>query len=705
VTFGRAIAVLLVGLLIPLAPLASEADATRDSGLVEHATSRLAQIDVTVSGAGRSAEGLRAEDFELKLNDKLVEGLIVDDFCHPPAGDDLPPAEPAPPSSRAGDAAPALAKRTPSTTYLLYFDMGHLTVPGRQDSIDSAREMLPSLLTGGRRAMIVANAAELKTIVPLTSDVKKLDTALAALRNDIHTFDPYAAHESQRMTEILRILADPTLGGTIPALKMARQYAKEERWRQQRDLRRLSMVLGRFAEIDPPKAVLYFADTMRQNAGEHYLAFFGGTQFVNSNGVPVPEADGIQLDAATGALELDRVINDAGAVGVRFYTIEGQGMTGETSPIEARGSAAVGGNGPPPTVNSQHLRDSQGTMVSLAAETGGRAFLNGVTPRRMASDISSDLGCVYLLSFDPRAFRQDQPLAVSVVVKRPGVKVSARGRIVIQSEPVRRTQRILSAFTDPSGGAAPSAKAIHLGVIPISYESGKFKARVQVVVGGSVVPSTTWDVGASLVSRGVVRQDGSGQVQILHPNTPVIFEQDMEFAAGEYDLVAVAREEQTDTVISTEAHRVWPALSTDAPTVGPVAVSQPQAGGFLRNGAKGTQGAVVVAEDQPLRAESPTAVITLVCGAKGSKNRVTATRTLIGETETPVGATEIDFGTQRCAQVLDLIPAKTLGPGSYRYVVSVGANGAELARAERALLVPEVSGTTAKPANPSGGRD
>jgi len=678
----------------------------KDVGLTERATSRLAQIDLTVSGADRDISGLTSADFEVRLNDRIVPNLVVDDFCRSrqvvqSTSSSEPPKQ---------KAAPIATGRPSTTTYLFYFDMAHLTQSGRQDSIESARAMLPKLLTGGRRAMIIANAADLKTVVPLTSDQAKLDAALGKMTGDVGTFDSYAASESTRLADIVTAIgsgtgasggSDLNAGGVAAALRLAARYAADERWRQERDLRRLSMVMGRFADLDPPKVALYFADTMRQNAGEHYLAFFGGTNRSGSGGNPPPDVASITLDAATGALALDRVINDAAAMGIRFYTIEGQGMTGEASPIEARGSASnarggAGGNQALPSVNSQHVRDAQNTLVSLAAETGGRAFLNGVAPQRIAAQIVGDLSCVYLLSFDPRGFAQDTPLAVSVVVKKPKVKTSVRGRLVIQSDSARLTGRVLSAFTLPASEPKAGDSGMHVGLIPIGYDAGKFKARVQIALSGSVVPITSWDIGASVVSRGAVRQDGSGRIQVSLPNTPVVYETDMEFAPGDYDLVAVAHEAKTDTVLSKESHGSWPKIDSQPVSLGPIAVSQPRSGGFLRNGAKQTQGAVVIAEDEPLRDDVATAVIALVCGAKGQKGSVRVVRTLIGERDTPVGTTELDLTEQRCAQVVDLIPAKTLGAGRYRFVVAVSSDGNELARDERALLVPEKSAVPPK---------
>jgi hypothetical protein len=455
------------------------------------------------------------------------------------------------------------------------------------------------------------------------------------------------------------------------------------------------MVLGRLSELDAPKAVLYFADTMRQNAGEHYLAFFSGSTLKDANGKPTSDAAAVLADATTGSLPLDRVINEASALGIRFYTVEGQGMTGDNTFIESRVSPSTrgGGNGgganfASPAVNSQRTRDSQGTMLSLAAETGGRAFLNGITPSRMAAQILDDMSCLYLLSFDPTGFPQDSPLSVSVTVDRPKVRTIVRGRLVIQSDGARVTGRVLSAFASPESTGG-NGTTVQVGLIPIAYEDGKFKARVQVAVPGSPLPSATWDVGASLVSEGVVWQDGSGRIQVTLPNTPVVYEKDMDFAAGEYDLVAVAHELESDALASKEIHGRWPKLDAELASLGPIAVSQPLPGGFLRNGVSETKGALIVAEDEALRSDTPTAVIVLVCRAKDQKRPLTVVRTLFGDSETPVGTTELDLRTDRCAQVVDLIPPKMLGAGRYRFRITVSSDGRELARAERALLVPE----------------
>lgn len=673
-------------------PVGGKAPAPKDVGLIEHASSRLAQLDVTVTGPADAIRGLTADDFELKLNDRAVTNLIVDPLC----GGLRRPATATSATSR----APASAGSTPAahpvaTTFLLYFDQAHLTQAGRMDAIQDAREMLPRLMAGGNRAMLVSSARELKTLVPLTTDPAKLEAALAAMENDVNDFDPYATAEVNRLAKVVGELKV----STERAISVARQYAREERSRQERELTRLRMVLGRLDDVEPPKVVLYFADTMRQNPGEHYLAFFSSSTLKGPNGDPTAGAADVQLASSTGATVLDRVINEASGNGIRFYTVEAQGLTSPTTVLQAQGSPFDNGNHPGPDLNHQRIRDAQGTLVSMAAETGGEAFLNGVTPAKMASRILDDLSCVYLLSFDPKGWPVDRPLAVSVRVKRPKVKTLARGRFVIESDSRRLTARLLGAYASPE--ATKSPVDLRVGITPIGWLDGRFQARVQVSVPPSAIPGTTWDLGASLVSRGSVDQEGSGRVSVANARVPVVWEKDMEFYPGDYELVAVAHENATDTVASKDVRGHWPNIDADVATIGPITVSQPARGGFLRNGKAATRGALVVPPDKPLAFGEPTAVISLVCRARHEKKPLHVVRTLIGESETPVGTTDVEMGPDRCVQIVDLINPKTLGTGSYEYVVAVSRGGQEITRSTAKMFVPD-EGTTS-PAAPAAG--
>jgi VWFA-related protein len=556
-------------------------------------------------------------------------------------------------------------------TDIFFFDNGHLTLGGRQRSIDTARELIPKLVVSGAQATLVSNAASLETVVPLTTDAQALLQGLARMENDrtLRFWEPYSALEENRVEEVAAAAKEDPEG----AVGLARSYQLEERWRQERDLRRLTMILGRFAEMDPPKAVLYFADTMRANAGEHYFSFF-------SDAVRDRYGRGADNESLTGALSFDRVIDEASAFGIRFYAVEGQGLTAPSLMAGMRNTTRTSSR----PVNSSRLRDAQNTLAGLALETGGRAFVNAVPATKIAERVLSDLSCLYLVSFDPRGLREDAPLRVTVTVANRKVKVQTRGRLVVQSENARLTSRLLATFAAPDiqKGDVP----MRVGIIPAGFAKGRYKARVQLAIPGTPVVGATWDLGVSLVSRGEVREDASAQIRTAAPNTPAVFEAEMTFGPGPYELVAVARDATADQTANLRLEGDFPDPDAALAMVGPIAVVQRVNGAFVRGGTAKTSGNLASGESDPLRTDVPTAVVSLVCRAKDQKGALTVERSLVGDTTVDFPSQTLDLGEERCGQILDVIPEGTLGEGKFRFVVRVLGKDGEIAKSERAFV-------------------
>jgi hypothetical protein len=495
--------------------------------------------------------------------------------------------------------------------------------------------------------------------------------------------------EESRLADIAKVMSDGTGaagGATISidqAVAVARNYQREERWRQQRDLRRIELVLARLAELDPPKAFLYFADTMRQNAGEHYLSFFGNAVLARNKAL----ADMMRLESDTAGLPFDRVVNQAAAFGIRFYTIEAQGLqtggigaSSRSSPSRTDNAASLG-------YSTQRIRDAQGTLKAMALETGGQAFLNGVAAPKIAKAILEDLRCLYVVSFDPAGLPQDVPLRVVVKTDRPQVKLESRGRLVVQSESNRLTSRLLSTF------AAPEMESndipLRLGVVPVSFEKGRFKARVQVAIPPQPVAGAVWDLGVSLVSKGEVRDDASGRLTVPAANVPIVLEREMLFGSGPYELVAVAHEATTEQTAAARVEGSFPDPDDRLASIGPISILQPTKGAFLRDGATKGTGSILFGEQDPLAVEAATAAIGLVCRARDQKGTLRVERSLVGESETRFPDQVLDLGAERCAQILDVIPEKTLAPGRFRYVIRIVGKEGEIVREERAFIVPE----------------
>lgn len=671
----RRAAALLVGLWCSGAAATLAADEEpRDLGLIEEATARLAQIDVSVDGPKETIASLTEKDFEIWVAGRKIERFVLDRLC----------SDPEPTGAvAAGEVRGAPADERPPiprATYVFYFDQSHLTAAGRQAAIEAARVMIPRMIVGGSRGMLVSNASSLKTLQPFTEDASVLLAALERMENDRLEWDPYTALEEVRLNEVLRLASE----NIDDAIAQARLYQAEERWRQARDLKRMSMVLGALAEYRAPKAFVYFANSMRGNAGEHYLSFFGSSVLDAESGSHARADSVARSDAQSGLLSLDKLINEASALGIRFYTVEAQGLTGTGSPLSApRPTGGLANN----ALNSSRIRDAQGTLKDMALETGGEAFLNGIQPLKMTERILEDVSCLYLLSFDPAGLPLDESLAVRVHTDRPKVRLQHRGRLVLASEATMLTTKILARFATPE--AKESDVALRVGMMPVGFRDGKWVARVQVAAPPLPYPMSKWDLGVSLVSSGAVRDDASGRIEVATAGTPVLLESEIAFRPGPYEIVAVAYESTGDQQASRRVEGEWPDPDAALVSFGPLSVSQPARGAFLRDGESRTSGTLVYEEEDPLRPDLPTAFFGLVCRAKDQKKGVRVVRTLIGAAQTPMGDDTFDFAGERCVQMLDVVPPGTLGPGAYTYrAIAYGPEG-ELARLERKFLAAE----------------
>lgn len=657
---------LVIGLVMIVAGAAADdekpAHAPR-SGLVEKTGRRLAQLDVTVSGPDERVADLTRDDFDLVVGATRIDDFIVDRLCETAEGG----AEHVVEDIRSEGQAPVELPPAPAPTFLFYFDQTHLTMRGWNEGMRIAETLVPELIRDGARGMVVSSGEDIVTYAKLSDDPGSLLAGLQRLRDERH-WDPFAEGEDGRVRDVIEAFADGYQQGSM----MARRYQQEERWRTGRALRRFAMVLGRLADLDPPKAVLYFADTMRSNAGQHYVDLLSSGSRLDTN------VRAMETDSFTALNAFDRVLNEAAAHGIRLYTIQAQGLT--TLSNAAHGSGGNRGT----ASGTARISSAENSLKSMAAETGGQAFTGGYSVKRIVRTIRDDLSCLYLVSFDPAGLPLDGPLDVTLRVTRPGVKARVRGRIVIQSESARLTSTLLAAFGAPETVA--DGGGIHGALVPTGFADGRFQALIQVQVPGAPVSGAAWDVGASMVADDRVFDEISRRIEVSGPGVPVVLETEASFRPGPYSVVSVAHESRTDLTVSGETKGSWPDPSEAAATITGLTIVQPDAAVFVRAGEVRKHGSRAVPEDAPVRTERPTAFVGLVCWDKGRKSRLTVERTLAGDSSAGFPPMQLDPGKERCAYFRDLVSAGTMTAGGFTYRVRVLDGEKELASAERRFL-------------------
>ena len=639
----------------PAEQSAEQREQPRDLDIREQTGRRLVQLDVTVSGPGQAIAALTRDDFELVVGGELIEDFFVDGTC--PESSVVEPSVTEPDRPEIAAPVEATALLTTRATFLFYFDQTFLTMAGRVQAQEQARELISKLITGGNRGMVVSSGQKLATFADLTDSPDELLEAVDRLAKDPGQWDPTMVSEESRIDDVLRVLQN---SGVSLAESVAKRYYREEIWLAEKSLSRVSMVLGRLADLDAPKALIYFADRIRSSAGEHYLEL-------------LPRGGPSRFSAVHA---FDRVIDEANSHGVRLYAIQAEGMTAPSTVVR-RGSA---GHSP-----RAYIRQAQDSLVKLALETGGQAFLNGIRGSKMARLIREDLACVYLISFDPGGLPEDQGLPVRLRTFRDKVKTQVRGQIVVQSESSRTTSRLMAAFGAPDT-VVQSDIAVHGIVIPTGFDEGKFSALVQVVAGGSPLSATTWDLGLSLVSRGEVREDASARLSVSGAGTSVVLETEMSFPPGPYELVVVAHETTADQIATSQLEGKWEKPDAGLVTVGPIAVMQPARAAFLREGEIRLSGALGRDDQEPLQTHLPTAAISLICRGRKQKGTLRVERHLVGDSSAEFPVTDLEAEEERCAQIRDVIPSGVMTAGAFDYELRVFDGDTELAMGTRTFF-------------------
>ncbi len=663
---------IVVTLAVALAPYAvppaqtpdagGESATAKRSGLVERTGRRLAQLDVSVSGPDEQVANLEAEDFELVVGARRYDDLIVDRLCERAEGGAERTVEEV--RSEGGTVESPGPAAGPHPTFLFYFDQIHLTQRGRNEALQTAQELVPELIRDGARGIVVSSADDVVTYADLTDDPEVILDALRELHGDRH-WDPFAEDERLRVEEVVRAFRDGLQQGTA----VARRHQMEERWRTGRALRRLALVLARLADLDPPKAVFYFADTMRSNPGQHYVDLLPSTPQFDQN-VATMESDAFSARNA-----FDRVINEAASHGVRLYTVQAQGLvTLSNASFGSRNSQGL-------SSGRARNADAENSLRGLAAETGGAAFVGGYSTRQILRTVREDMSCLYLISFDPTGLPLDAPLDVTLKVKRPKVEARVRGRIVVQSDSARLASTLLAAFGAPS--TIGDAGEIHGSVLPTGYRDGRFRALLQVSVPGVPVPGAVWDLGASVVARERVIEDLARRIEVDRAGVPVVLEAEASFRPGPYAMVSVAHESVTGQTVSREVRGTWPDPRERAAIVAALTIVQPSVAIFVRDGGVRREGALAIAPRDPVRTDRPTAFVGLICWNGSQRAVLTVERTLSGENSAEFPPMRIEPNEDRCAYFRDLVREGTMTPGDFEYNVRVLTDEGEIVSAQR----------------------
>jgi len=244
--------------------------------------------------------------------------------------------------------------------------------------------------------------------------------------------------------------------------------------------------------------------------------------------------------------------------------------------------------------------------------------------------------------------------------------VTAQMSVQIPTRTEQLTRRLLGEFFT---ARSVSELGVETGLVPLTFEDGKYVGLLQVQVPASQWDGAVWDLGASLVSESRVKAEASGRISLQGGTAPVVLERTVSFDPGSYELVAVAREGREDAVSSTRQGSLWPdPKSAEVAAVSPISTLQPARAVFARQGQTRRGGSALRGPLQ-LQAGVETAFVSVVCRG-ATKRSLVIDRGLGGENAHSFAPIYLRSEDQ-CIQVRDVIPGDYLGAGQFRYTIDV----------------------------------
>ena len=391
---GRKFTALLAiaGLLLPTALLAQ----TSQTGYTFKARSELVLVNVTVRDkSGSLVRDLKPEDFTV-LEDNKPQKVATFDIENTQNVPQVPmqqanllsaPVKKA--KASAPDATAAIEQESAikdRRLIILFFDLSAMQPDEIERSANAAQDYLNKQMQPADLVSVVSLGNTITVNQDFTSDRDKLQAVLESFN-----LGSNAGFElgSTGTTE-----GTPDTGQSFTV-----DDTEYNIFNTDRRLEALRAIAEQVANVPQKKSLIYFSSGMQRTGIENQS-------------------------------ELRAAINSAVLANLSIYTLDIRGLQalppgGEAQNASLRGTSAYSGQAQLNALDSNF--QTQETLVTLAADTGGKAFLDSNDFGRVFKGVQDDTSMYYMLGYHSTNTAKDGKYRrITVKVNRPGVKVDFR---------------------------------------------------------------------------------------------------------------------------------------------------------------------------------------------------------------------------------------------------------------------------------------
>ena len=363
----------------------------------------LIYVNVVVrDGSGNIVRNLRKEDFTLVEDDK-PQTITAFDFEEVPS-EAIPMTEPvdavqpilkADTAPRPGAAAPVPAQAVPAKAepidlknrrlVVLLFDASSMQPEELERAIESGYDYITKRLTPADLVAVASVGSALQIVQDFTADRETLSAAL----------DRFSGVDTVGFQEGTTLTGEETDADGFVA-----DESEFNIFNTDRRLAAIEQLSDTLAPIQQKKSIVYFSSGVTQRG----------------------EDNQVQLRAA-----IDRAVK----ANVSIYPVDTRGLTaivpgGSASQSSGRGGTSMfSGRGVSRQFESQSA--SQDTLVALASDTGGKAFLDTNDFSGVYTKVIADTSAYYLIGYSStNAARDGRFRRIRVRLNKPGLKVEHR---------------------------------------------------------------------------------------------------------------------------------------------------------------------------------------------------------------------------------------------------------------------------------------
>lgn len=424
-----ALAVLLTAPLVAQQPSA-------EGVFVGRVEVNVVNIEVYVTDKdGHPVTGLTREDFELYEDGERVEitnFFAVEDGTVPMRATVEGPAQETERGSEDDVSAPAPAPPPEERRLhlVVYLDQFNLTSGHRNRTLEGLEVLLEERLTEGDRVMVVSSFPRFEILVPFTGDRQRVLDAVRQAQEVASNAGGLIMDRRMLELQIERAVGDPNAGDLArQTLINIRQYAQRAARELSREVTKLRSFTASLAGLPGRKAILHLSEGVPVRLGEDLFyqwesAFSQPGQVSGADGFSGPQIEAARFDLTP---ELQRLVQEANAAGVTFYTLDVVGPRAYQSVSAERRGALSGVQrlGGPETEAVQSV-NAQTALQIVASGTGGVPILNANRPWVNLERVAETFDSYYSLGYMPEDPSPDEYRRLEVEVKRPGVRVRHR---------------------------------------------------------------------------------------------------------------------------------------------------------------------------------------------------------------------------------------------------------------------------------------